>query len=178
MSALDAARLVFLDEMSIDTAMHPRFGWAPVGKTPVIEAPRRGKRQTVLGAIAATGPIGCALLDGSLNGEWFIHLLRVEIGPFLPKNAIIVMDNLRVHDVPGVTEVLAEFGATALFLPSYSPELNPIEICWAWIKRYLRQYPKRAMKDLVSQFGRLWNAVSPSACTGWIRHCGYNVAST
>lgn len=175
MKDLDISRAVFLDEMSINTEMHERFGWAPIGETPIIEGKTRGKRRTVLGAIGAHGPIACAIVEGGLNGPLFLHILEHDIGPWLPEGAILAMDHLNVHEAEGVDEVLAKFGATALYLPKYSPELNPIEMCWAWIKRILRKHAKRAMPDLIALLEVLWNRVSASLCSGWVRHCGYTL---
>lgn len=178
MKALDVERLVFLDEMSIDTAMHERFAWAPLGDTPTIESPRYGKRVTVVGAIAVNGIVACSLFEGSLNGALFVDWIREELGPWLPPNALLVMDNLSVHGVEGVDEALDDFGATALYLPAYSPELNPIELCWAWIKRHLRKHAKRHIDALIELFGNVWNRLSKVMCTVWVRHCGYAVDST
>jgi transposase len=175
MRDLDISRAVFLDETSVDTAMHERFGWAPIGETPMIEGKTRGSRRTVIGAIGVNGPVGVAIIDGALNGELFLQVLENNIGPGLPPGAILLMDQLFVHDVEGVDEVLAKFGATAMFLPRYSPEFNPIELCWAWIKRYLRKHAKRAIADLIDLLSQLWFGVSASFCAGWIRHCGYTL---
>lgn len=174
MKELDISRLVFLDEMSICTAMHETTGWSPIGEELIVECPRYGSRKTVVGAITAEQPLVGTPIDGALNGEKFIAWIWEDLGPVLPENALVVMDNLRVHGVEGVEEALAAFGAKALFLPAYTPEFNPIELCWAYIKRILRHNPRRSMEGLLEAFDLAWKFVDRDLCSGWVRHCGYS----
>ena len=91
---------------------------------------------------------------------------------------MVVMDGPRVHRVAGVREALAEFGATPLYLPAYSPELNPIEMTWAWIKRLLRKAGSRKASRVRATVDRIWEALTPKLCQAWIGHSGYAVGST
>lgn len=170
---LDAAALVFIDESGVDAAMSRSHGWSPLGTTPTIERPLHGHRISLMGAIALDGPRALREVDGYVNGAEFIAFLREDLGPNLKPGDIVVMDGPRIHRVAGVAEALAERGATALYLPAYSPEYNPIEMTWAWLKRLLRTAAPRKLALLRQRVGELWRTVSDTLCRGWIEHDGY-----
>ena len=173
-ASLDPARLVFLDEAGVDIAMSRAYGWAPPGQTPVIERPARGRRISLIGAIALDGSRALRRVEGYVNGEVFVDFLRNDLGPALHPGDIVVMDGPSIHKVEGVEEALAERGATALYLPPYSPELNPIEMAWAWIKKLLRDAPPRKLAALRERVDDLWTQVTAALCAAWIRHSGYH----
>lgn len=170
---LDAAKLVFIDEAGISVAESRRYGWAPCGVTPVIERPARGRRLNLIGAIALDGVRALRQVDGYVTGDVFLDYLREDLGPTLNEGDIVVMDGPSIHRVAGVVETLEEFGATALYLPAYSPELNPIEMTWAWVKKQVRDLPTRTLKLLRSLVTTIWERVTPNLCAGWLRHSGY-----
>lgn len=155
-------------------AMARRYGWALKGDTPVIERPARGRRLTLMGAIALDGPRALRTVDGFVNGEEFIRFLREDLAPNLRPGDIVVMDGPSIHRVKGVAEVLDEVGARPLYLPAYSPELNPIEMVWAWLKKLIRDHPPRRMPDLQTMAHHLWNNIESLLCASCIRHCGYS----
>ena len=171
---LDVSRLVFLDEAGVSVAESRRYGWAPRGKTPVIERPARGRRLNLIGAIALDGVRALRPLTGYVDGDTFLEFLRDDLGPALNDGDIVIMDGPSIHKVAGVAEILAEFGATALYLPAYSPELNPIEMTWAWLKKRVRDLPTRTLRLLRGLVDNLWEQVTPSLCACWIRHAGYH----
>lgn len=170
---LDASRLVFLDESGVDVAMSRSYGWAPAGETPMIERPARGRRVNFIGALALDGVRALSVVEGYVNGEGFIRYLREDLGPKLKAGDLVVMDGPRLHRVAGVAEALAEYGAAPLYLPPYSPELNPIEMAWAWIKALLRARPQRKLAALRESIQSLWLHITTTLCQGWIKHSGY-----
>jgi len=170
---LDPAKLVFLDESGVDIGMGRNFGWSPVGTTPMIERPAHGKRITLIGAIAMDGARALRKVEGYVDGDEFIRFLREELGPALHPGDVVVMDGPRLHRVKGVGEALAERGATALYLPAYSPELNPIEMTWAWLKKLLRDAPQRQLGRLKTRVDELWARLTDCLCAGWVGHSGY-----
>ena len=172
-AGLDASKVVFLDEAGISVAESRRYGWPPRGVTPVIERPARGRRLNLIGAIALDGVRALRHVDGYVNGEIFLDFLREDLGPTLNEGDIVVMDGPSIHRVAGVAETLAQFGATVLYLPAYSPELNPIEMTWAWIKKLVRDLPTRTLRLLRSLVTTIWGQVTPELCAGWLRHSGY-----
>ena len=170
---LDSSGLVFLDEAGVDIAMSRTHGWAPRGETPAIERPARGRRISLIGAIAADGPRALRKVEGYVDGEEFIAFLKEDLGPKLNKGDIVVMDGPSIHKVEGVAEVLAERGAIAMILPPYSPEFNPIEMTWSWLKNLLRAAPPRKLNLLREQVEHYWATISTELCQGWVGHCGY-----
>lgn len=170
---LDPGKLVFLDEAGVDIAMSREYGWAPAGLTPVIERPARGRRISLIGAIALDGSRGLRRVEGYVTGDEFITFLREDLGPNLRPGDIVVMDGPSIHKVAGVAEALAERGARALYLPPYSPEFNPIEMAWAWLKNLLRAAPPRQLKALRERVEELWKRLTIALCAAWIGHSGY-----
>lgn len=175
---LDPSKLVFMDEAGVNAAMALNYGWARIGVKPIVERPSRSKNITLIGAIAWDGPRVLTRVEGSVNGPRFVQWLREDLGPTLKPGDIVIMDGPRIHRVAGVAEALAEFGAKPLYLPAYSPELNPIEMTWAWLKHALRKAAPRRVARLRTLADSLWKNVTNSLCEGWIRHAGYNLAST
>lgn len=159
-------------------AMSYNYGWAPPGVKPVIERPLRGKNVTLIGAIALDGPRALRRVEHSVNGEEFIAFLREDLGPTLNPGDIVVMDGPRIHRVAGVAEALAEFDATPMYLPAYTPELNPIEEVWSWVKTALRKAAPRRIGRLRESASNIWDKLTPELCAAWIQHSGYTVAST
>lgn len=113
------------------------------------------------------------MVEGYVNGDEFLAFLREDLGPSLRKGDIVIMDGPSIHKVAGVEEALAENGATVLYLPAYSPELNPIEMTWAWLKKRIRDIPPRKLNLLRQRIGVLWKTVTARLCAGWLRHSGY-----
>lgn len=170
---LDPSKLVFLDEAGVDVAMSRAYGWSPPSEPPVIERPARGRRVSLIGAIAADGPRALLEVEGYVNGEVFTRFLREDLGPNLNEGDIVIMDGPSIHKVKGVAEALAEAGATALYLPPYSPELNPIEMTWSWLKRLLRAHPVRKLNWLKERVMLHWAEITEKLCQRWIKHSGY-----
>lgn len=175
---MNAEKLVFIDDAGVSVAMSFSTGWAPPGEVPVIERPIRGGSLNLIGAIGVSGPIAMKRVEGSVNGEEFVGFLRDVPGPHHREGDIVVMDGPRIHRVAGVAEALAQRGATPLSLPAYSPELNPIEMARAWIKRLLRKAALRQFKPLVEKIHEVWAEISADLCAAWVRHCNYPVPST
>ena len=163
----------FLDEAGVNLGMGRSRGWAPCGTTPVIERPGGGPNLSLVGAICDDGPLALRQVEGSVDGPEFVKFLEEDLGPKLQEGDIVVMDGPRIHRVKGVTETLARYGATPLYLPAYSPEFNPIEMAWAWLKNLLRAAPPRQKGLLRRQVQALWERLTSSLCTAWGRHCGY-----
>lgn len=178
MKSLDPTKLVFIDESGFKTNMTRTYGWAPLGERPVFSASKYGKNVTIIGGIALDGLRAWQVLETTLNGPRFIAFLDDCLGPKLRNGDIVVMDGPRVHRVAGVAEALAKWGAKPLYLPPYSPELNPIEMCWSWLKTWVRTRCPRVAERLVAAVGEAWGRLTADLCSSWVRHCGYVVSST
>jgi transposase len=175
MAYLDPEKLVFIDESGFRTNLNRGDGWAPRGEAPVLSVPRYGKNTTVIGAIALDGVRVATECTGSFDGLQFVTWLYHDLGPTLKPGDIVVMDGPRLHRIEGVKEALAAYGATVLYLPPYAPELNPIEMCWAFLKAIVRRWAPRRVERVIQSVQRAWKAVTIELCRAWIRHSGYAV---
>ena len=166
-------QLVFIDEAGIDTAESRHYGWALKGETPVIEKPSGGRRLNMLGAISGDGRTALRRHHGPVNGSTFLEFLRTDLAPTLRKGDVLIMDRASIHRVKSVEAFLSEIGVTVMLLPAYSPELNPIELSWAWIKKLVRDQPARALDALDRLVCDLWGRLNVQLCSSWVRHAGY-----
>lgn len=113
------------------------------------------------------------VLDGAVNAELFIAYIEQVLVPTLRLDDIVIMDNLPVHKVPAVRRAIEAAGAQLLFLPPYSPDLNPIEMIFAKMKAKLRQEAHRTVEALWRALGRIASAITRTECANYLRHCGY-----
>jgi transposase len=174
MRDLAPERLVFLDETGTHVAMTRDCAWSPIGqRAHDVVVRNRGRVLTVLGAIALDGVRAVMTVEGGTSREVFLRFAREHLCPSLRRGDVVVMDNLAAHHVREVRRVIEESGATVLFLPPYSPEMNPIEICWAKLKALIRAGRATTQRHLDELVHRAAAAVTPSDLAGWFKHCGY-----
>ena len=129
--------------------MTRRYGWAPKGERCVDHAPHgHWHTNTFIAALRLDRVEAPWLLDGPMNGEAFLHYIQEVLGPTLQPGDIVVADNLSSHKVDGVREAVAAHGAQIIFLPPYSPDLNPIENFFAKLKALLRKAAERRRRAL------------------------------
>lgn len=113
------------------------------------------------------------LLDGPLTGEAFLEYIRHVLGPTLQPGDIVIADNLSSHKVAGVQEALSRWGATILYLPPYSPDLNPIENFFSKLKALLRRAAERSLDGLIKAIASVLDATSPQECSNYFDAAGY-----
>ena len=166
-------KLVFLDESGINTDMTRRYGRA-VGKARVIDhVPcNTPKNTTIVSSMRLDGACAYDVIDGSMNGEKFLDYAQNVLVPTLRPGDIVVMDNLRAHKVSGVEEAIASAGASTVYLPPYSPDLNPIEKMWSKVKTFMRKWKVRMQCLLAWAIEEAISLVTPSDCDGWFSCCG------
>ncbi len=171
---LDPARLVFIDETWATTQMTPRRGRCPKGERLVCKIPQgHWKTTTFLAALRHDRIDAPLVLDGPVNGTIFLAWIKQFLVPALIPGDIVVMDNLGSHKVAGVRESIESAGATLLYLPPYSPDLNPIEQVFSKLKTLLRKASARTVDTLWNAIGSLLDDFPPSECAAYIRHVGY-----
>lgn len=176
MGDLDPKALVFLDEFGANLAMVPRYGWAPAGERVHINKPsKRGRNVTFAGALSLGGVLGLVALPGSATVVNFVEWVRWSLVPTLRAGQVVVMDNLKAHHNEAVAALIEDAGARILFLPPYSPDLNPIEECWSKIKTYLRKARARSEEALATAVEMASELVTPTDARGWFGHAGYRV---
>ena len=174
---LDADRLVFLDETWATTNMTRTRGRAPKGERLVCSVPHgHWHTTTFLAGLRTTGLIAPLALDGAIDGAAFLAYIGQFLVPTLRPSDVVVLDNLSSHKVNGVREAIEAAGATLLYLPPYSPDLNPIELAFSKLKRLLRDAAERSVEELWQTIGRLLNRFHPDKCANYIWHCGFRHA--
>jgi len=132
-----------------------------------------GTNVSVVGAVRLEGVVEAMILEGAFDGESFLAYIAEFLAPALRPGDVVVMDNLASHKVTGVVAAVEAVGARVLYLPPYSPDFNPIEMCWSKVKEYLRAQAARTRGALDDAIARGLELVTLSDLRGWFKHCGY-----
>jgi transposase len=171
---LDPRRLVFIDETWAKTNMTPIRGWAPRGSKLVARAPfGKWRTLTFLAALRHDRIDAPCVLDGPINGQLFTAYVEQFLVPTLAPGDIVIMDNLGSHKGQAVRKAIRAAGAKLLFLPPYSPDLNPIEQVFAKLKLLLRKAAERTIDATWQRIGQLLDAFPPQECANYLRNSGY-----
>jgi transposase len=171
---MDPARLVFLDETATATNMARRWGRCPADRRLVAAVPHGHWRTTTfIAGLRESGVIAPMVLDGPMTGRAFLAYVEQVLAPALAPGDVVVLDNLAAHKVEGVREAIAAVGATTLYLPPYSPDLNPIEQLFGKLKALLRKAAARTRDELWAAIGRLLDIIPEAECVNYLGHCGY-----
>ncbi len=170
MRATDPERLIFLDESGVSTQMTRRFGRARGGRR-VHESTPEGnwKILTVLGAMSLRGMIATMTVEAATDADIFLAYLDHFLCRELKPGDVVVMDNLSSHKVAGVRERIEAVGAECLYLPPYSPDLNPIEKAWSKRKELLRSVKARTVPALDTALTQLLPEIKPNDVKAWFR---------
>ena len=170
-------RLIFLDETWTTTAMTRRYAWADVGARATGHAPNgHWKTTTFLAGLTCEGLIAPFVLDGPINAQCFLAYVEQILLPVLRAGDTVILDNLSSHKNEEAAHLIASAGARLMFLPPYSPDLNPIEMAFAKFKELLRQGQARTVDALWDLIGRTLNLFTPQECANYLRHCGSGIA--
>jgi transposase len=171
---LDASKLVFIDETGTNTKMvrvrgRCRRGQRLIGKSPW----GHWKTTTFVAGLRCNEISAPCVLDGAMNGHAFLTYVEKILVPSLKPGDIVVMDNLAAHKVDGVRALIEAVGARLVYLPPYSPDLNPIEMIFAKLKALLRKAAARTRDALWSRISEALQAFTPRECANCFRHAGY-----
>jgi len=173
---IDAKRLVFIDETWTKTNMAPLRGWGPRGARVKGKAPfGRWKTMTFIAALRHDRIDAPCLFDGPINGQIFFAYVRDVLIPTLGAGDVVIMDNLGSHRGKIVRRAIRDAGARLLFLPKYSPDLNPIEEVFSKLKHSLRKAQPRSADAVFNAIGNILKAYSPEECGNYLRNSGYGV---
>lgn len=171
---MDPAALVFLDETSTQTNLTRTHGRVPKGERLVAAVPRNhGPNLTCLAALTATGVGPSLVFAGALDGAIFTQWVTEHLVPSLRPGQIVILDNLSVHKVAAARQAIAAAGCQLRFLPTYSPDFNPIEQVFSRLKAHLRAVGARTLDPLRTAIGEALNAVTPEQALATFRHAGY-----
>ena len=155
------ARLVFIDETSTNTKLTKRTGWAPTGERYLTHAPfGHWRTQTFVAGLRCHGLVAPRIVEGAMNGEIFERYVETQLAPELTRGDVVILDNVGFHRSGRAEEMVRERGAWLLFLPPYSPDLNPIEMAFSKLKALLRKKAARTFDTLANAIGRAADALS------------------
>jgi transposase len=173
---VDAKRLVFVDEMGTNTSLSPLHAWAKKGQRAYWCAPRnRGKNTTVLSSMSVRGMGPSLTVEGATTSAVFEAYVKQVLAPTLRKGQVVVMDNLSAHKGERIHELIEERGCQLNYLPSYSPDFNPIEEAFSKIKGLVRKAEARTKEALLEAIGLALSAVTSEDVRGFFEHCGYRM---
>jgi transposase len=135
----------------------------------------RSERTSVVASIHLNGKQSAMTFKGTLNGQVFAVYVEQCLAPMLSLGDIVVMDNLSSHKVKGAIDPILAKGATVLYLPSYSPDFNPIELSWSKMKSMLGKLKARTVEEMKEAMKIALDCFTKSDIENWFSHCGYNV---
>ena len=175
-SRFDLRRLVFVDESGTHIAMDRLRSRAPRGERAYGKVPRnRGKNMTLIASMRLDGMGESMCLEGATDAKAFEAYVEHFLAPSLSEGQVVVMDNLGAHRPEKIRELIEERGAELVFVPSYSPDLSPIEQAFSKIKTILRKLGARTHEALLEAMEEALSKVTPADVAGWFNHCGYQV---
>lgn len=173
---MDPTTLVFIDETWAKTNMTRIRGRALQGERLVAKVPHgHWKTTTLIAALDHCGMRCSTTVDGAVNGDVFQAFIEQVLVPKLRAGDLVIMDNLSSHKGLRVKQLIEAAGAHMLYLPPYSPDLNPIEMAFSKLKQLLRSAGHRTMDALWNDVQRMINQITASDAAGFYRHCGYTL---
>jgi len=171
---IDPSRLVFIDETWTKTNMAPLRGWAPCGSRLIAKVPHgHWQTTTFLAALRHDRIDAPWLLEGPIDGESFMIYVEKVLLPTLRPGDIVIMDNLGSHKGKAIRRLIRSAGAKLLFLPKYSPDLNPIEQVFAKLKHLLRKAAARTIETICAAIGELLGTFTQDECVNYFKNSGY-----
>ncbi len=166
--------LKFIDESGVNLGLTHWFGRAAPGRRVVEAVPGDARlRYTLIAALGGRGVNASWLLEGAMDRVAFELYIEQVLVPTLGRGAIVLIDNLPTHKGPHTRQLIEARGACLVFLPPYSPDFNPIELCWSKIKMALRAAKARTFDALLEVLAGAFGSASHSDVEAWFAHCGY-----
>ena len=170
------SRLVFLDETSTNTKLTKRTGWAPRGERYRTHAPfGQWRTQTFVAALRNHGLTAPWIVNAPMNKKRFEIYVETQLAPTLRRGDVVILDNVAFHKSPRVEELVKAKGAWLLFLPPYSPDLNPIEMAFSKLKTLLRKRAARSFDAICEALGDICELFTPTECRNFLIAAGYEL---
>lgn len=169
-----AKDLIFIDESGVNLALVRLFARSVKGQRAYGERPqKRGKNVSIVGALALKGVLTQCSLMGGTDAITFEAFISQKLVPKLWKGACVIMDNYSIHKGEKIRSLIESVGAKLIYLPTYSPDFNPIENCWSKLKNILRSLCARTYPDLAKAIEFAFNQISLNDICSWFTHCCY-----
>jgi len=168
------ARLIFIDETSTNTKLTKRTGWAPKGERFRTHAPfGKWQTQTFIAGLRCHGLVAPWIVNAPMNGAIFEHYVETQLAPELSPGDVVILDNVSFHKSERAAQLVRQRGAWLLFLPPYSPDLNPIEMAYSKLKARLRKKAARTFDALCEALGDICHLFEPTECRNFFKAAGY-----
>jgi len=167
-------RLVFIDETAVKTNLTRLRGRAPVGERLYGTAPfGKWGTQTFIAGLTQNALIAPWVITGAMNGPAFDTYIETQLAPVLDPGTVVILDNLSTHKSPRAAQTLRQRGCWFLYLPAYSPDLNPIEMAFSKLKAHLRRIGAKTFDALFKALGDICNLFDPQECWNFMKATGY-----
>lgn len=152
-----------------------RYGWGPKSSRVIGDVPHgHWKTTTFVAGLRASGFIAPLVVDGPMNGDVFLAYVQQQLAPTLKPGDLVIMDNLSCHKRVGVKEAIESVGAELMYLPPYSPDLNPIELAFSKLKTLLRKAAARTTEELEKAIVKILDQFENQECINYFRKAGYH----
>lgn len=169
-----AHRLVFLDETGTNTKMARLRGRSPKGQRLKASVPfGHWKTETFIAGLRHDGLVAPFVINCPMNRRMFEAYIETQLAPTLEPGDVVILDNLAAHKSPQAERIIRAQGAFVLFLPPYSPDLNPIEMAFSKLKAHLRKMATRTIQDLWDAIGQICDLYQPEECQNYFKAAGY-----
>ena len=173
------SKYLFSDELGSHLGLTRVYGRAAPGQRGHDTVPGdRGGNLSTIGALGLEGIRTGLSVPGPSDGETRLFFVEELLVPTLKRGDMVVMDNSPIHKLDEIEDAIEAAGAWGLFLPTYSPDLNPIENCWSKVKALLRSLKPRTLEELLEALVEAFASITRHDIRSGFRHCGYRVAST
>lgn len=167
-------RLIFIDETSTNTKLTKRTGWSPCGERYRTHAPFGSwKTQTFIAGLRCYGLEAPWVVDAPFNKQIFETYIETQLAPSLSPGDVVILDNVPFHKSAKAEELVRQRKAWMLFLPPYSPDLNPIELAFSKLKTLLRKMAARTFDHICQAIGEICDLYSPAECRNYFKAAGY-----
>ena len=176
LAEVDPSKVVVVDEAGTTISMTRTYGWSAKGQRVHDRVPRnRGTVTTLLGVLTMSGLEAAMTIEGGTSGDVFLAFVEQVLGPVLQPGDTVVLDNLRAHHDRRIRPAIERLGASLKYLPPYSPDFSPIELCFAKLKSHLRAAKARTREALDQAIDEAFDLITPDDAYGWFKHCGFRV---
>lgn len=170
------SRLIFIDETATNTKLTKRTGWSPCGERYQAFAPFGSwKTQTFIAALRCYGLTAPWIVDAPFNKQIFETYVETQLAPALSPGDVVILDNVAFHKSAKARELVKARNAWMLFLPAYSPDLNPIELAFSKLKTLLRKKAARSFDAICEAAGEICDLYTPAECRNYFKAAGYEV---
>ena len=167
-------RLIFIDETSTNTKLTKRTGWSPKGERYRTNAPSgQWHTQTFIAGLRCHGMVAPWIVNAPMNARRFEAWIETQLAPELQPGDVVILDNVAFHKSGRAAELVRKRGAWLLFLPPYSPDLNPIEMAFSKLKALLRKKAARTFDTLCDALGDICQLFDPTQCRNFFKAAGY-----